>query len=449
MSATAAEKLRSKHVRTLEVLQKLVDENKALKEQLQVSNGGSGGGGGGGGGGIGSDGDGASSSGELASLRAEVERLKKALGDAQAEESAGTDQIVDLSSQLRVARDEVDKLRSQLKGRDSTESSKVKQLEHDICELRSSNLELMDELKDLRKKERKTQEEQGENPTSQGSDAAAKDAAAAAAAAAAAGAAATVDLEARVEHLRGECRKLEQQLAQRDAALQAAAADTERREAAEAAFKEELSRAWSECEEARDRAARAAKEAAGLKHGMKLASAGSSSQITELERRLAAMEQALTEAQAEAARAAQELERARTAPAMPQQQQQPPAAPATVAPAVQQAPPPSFSAHVHQQLKSENQVLRSQIEDLMQQQRRLLKGMSRATIGGSSSGGSGGGGNGMGPGPIFADGGGGAGRGGGGGGIALTSRGGIAIGRGQKPLSIRRSGSTGGLGRRR
>ena len=96
--AATAERLRSKHIRTLELLQTVMDENKGLHKEVeglrrQVDDGGGGG----------DDGDGGAGMQQaVAELREELERTNEA---REAEAAAAKDQLARAKKQLQTQMD--------------------------------------------------------------------------------------------------------------------------------------------------------------------------------------------------------------------------------------------------------------------------------------------------------------------------------------------------------
>ena len=422
--ATGAEKLRSKHIRTLEVLQKLVDENKDLKEQLT------------------SQGwkeptaaaaaaapaDGAEEEArrardeardaELGELREEAVGLRTRL---QASEAHGAASDA-LFLQLKHARSEINRVRAQLDaataqlaereeeeeddGEDSGGGSpppceSCRQLRHDLCEARSSNLELADQLgKELAASTGARGGGDGDVNTRTVEPAelealrlAHEDALAEQWEAMEQMRAGAVEQAARMK----EAHALEGAAAQRR--IEELEAELANKNTAEVAFKDELARAWSQCEELREKAleaemdlkcvaAQQASEAAREGGG----GGGASEAEWEAEREAWAVERKELSARVAAAeRRSADLEEmleferlggggggggGDLPPAVPMAAGMQHSSSAPALPQAQQ-PGGSFSAHVHSQLKAENQSLRNQIDDLMRQQRRLLKGMNR------------------------------------------------------------------------
>ena len=96
--AATAERLRSKHIRTLELLQTVMDENKGLHKQVEdlqrAVNGGAGGGA--------AEGGGGALQSAVAELREELERTNEA---REAEAAAARDQLARAKKQLQTQMD--------------------------------------------------------------------------------------------------------------------------------------------------------------------------------------------------------------------------------------------------------------------------------------------------------------------------------------------------------
>ena len=134
---------------------------------------------------------------------------------------------------------------------------------------------------------------------------------------------------------------------------------------AEAAFKSELANAWSECEEARDARKQVQQQAAAMaevaaqaakarEQNMRLQQSMTQKRVDDVEDELAAM-----------TRKVEEATKANAPPMLPAKLRHSASQPQLLTPASsseQDAPPPSFSTHVHAQLVNENQVLRHQVE---------------------------------------------------------------------------------------
>ena len=278
--ATGAEKLRSKHIRTLEVLQKLVDENKDLKEQLTSQGW--------------KEPTAAAAAAAPAGAEEEARRARDEARDAELgelrEEAVGLRTRLQASEahgaasdalflQLKHARSEINRVRAQLDaataqlaereeeeeeddGEDSGGSSpppceSCRQLRHDLCEARSSNLELAEQLgKELAASTgARGGGDDGDVNTRTVEPAelealrlAHEDALAEQWEAMEQMRAGAVEQAARMK----EAHALEGAAAQRR--IEELEAELANKNTAEVAFKDELARAWSQCEELREKA---------------------------------------------------------------------------------------------------------------------------------------------------------------------------------------------------